>query len=105
MASSLSDGSGFTIGLDFSDVYTSFCVLDQHGDVVEEGKVRTSPQGLKRRFADQESMRVVLEVGTHSPWASRLLEGFGHEVIVANRGRSVSSRLLLRRMTAQTRRR
>ena len=84
MASPLSDGLGFTIGLDFSDVYTSFCVLDPHGDAVEEGKVRTSPQGLKRRFADQASTRVVLEVRTHSPWASKLLEGFGHEVIVAN---------------------
>lgn len=28
--------------------------------------------------------RVVIEVGTHSPWASRWLEAKGHEVIVAN---------------------
>lgn len=28
--------------------------------------------------------RIVLETGTHSPWVSRLLQKFGHEVIVAN---------------------
>jgi transposase len=29
-------------------------------------------------------MRVAVEAGTHSPWISRLLEGCGHEVLVAN---------------------
>jgi transposase len=28
--------------------------------------------------------RIVIEVGTHSPWVSRLLRSFGYEVIVAN---------------------
>ena len=28
--------------------------------------------------------RIALEIGTHSPWISRLLSEFGHEVIVAN---------------------
>ena len=28
--------------------------------------------------------RIALEVGTHSPWVSRLLSKLGHEVIVAN---------------------
>jgi transposase len=31
--------------------------------------------------------RIALEVGTHSPWVSRLLKNFGHEVIVAMRAR------------------
>lgn len=29
-------------------------------------------------------MRIALETGTHSPWVSRLLEKWGHEVVVAN---------------------
>ena len=29
-------------------------------------------------------MRVAIEVGTHSPWVSRILEDHGHEVLVAN---------------------
>src|SRR5438045_7708506 len=28
--------------------------------------------------------RIALEIGTHSPWISRLLSDLGHEVIVAN---------------------
>ena len=28
--------------------------------------------------------RITLETGTHSPWISRLLSKWGHEVIVAN---------------------
>ena len=28
--------------------------------------------------------RMVVEIGTHSPWISRLLSELGHEVIVAN---------------------
>ncbi len=27
---------------------------------------------------------MIIEVGTHSPWVSRLLKGLGHEVVVAN---------------------
>jgi len=29
-------------------------------------------------------MPIAIEAGTHSPWVSRLLEGCGHEVLVAN---------------------
>jgi transposase len=29
-------------------------------------------------------MRIAIEVGTHSPWVSRLLEERGHQVLVAN---------------------
>jgi transposase len=28
-------------------------------------------------------MRIAIEAGTHSPWASRVLEECGHEVLVA----------------------
>jgi transposase len=39
---------------------------------------------MERRFRGTERLRVVLEVGTHSPWVSRVLESCGHEVLVAN---------------------
>jgi transposase len=29
-------------------------------------------------------MRIAIEAGTHSPWATRVLEVCGHEVLVAN---------------------
>jgi transposase len=53
--------------------------------VVEEGRLRTTPEAFKRRFASEEApMRIAIEAGTHSPWASRVLEECGHEVLVAN---------------------
>ena len=44
--------------------------------------MRTEVDALRTCF-DRKLARVVLEVGTHSPWVSRTLQGLGHEVIVA----------------------
>jgi transposase len=76
-----------TVGLDLSDKFTSVCFLDGAGDVIEESRIRTSEAAFTLRFGSIESCRIILEVGTHSPWASRLLSSQGHEVVVANPGR------------------
>jgi transposase len=74
-----------TAGLDLGDKYSHLCLIDsQSGEVIEEGRLRTSPEAFRRRFASERPMRIAIEAGTHSPWASRLLEGLGHEVLVAN---------------------
>jgi transposase len=74
-----------TAGLDIGDRYSHLCLIDtQSGEVVEEGRLRTSPEALRRRFASEQPMRIAIETGTHSPWISRLLEECGHEVLVAN---------------------
>jgi transposase len=53
--------------------------------VIEEGRLRTTPEAFKRRFSsEQRSLRIAIETGTHSPWASRVLEECGHEVLLAN---------------------
>jgi transposase len=52
--------------------------------VIEEGRLRTTPEALKRRFCSERPLRIAIEAGTHSPWVSRLLEECGHEVLVAN---------------------
>ena len=75
---------GITVGLDISDQFTSLCVLDASGEVIEEGRLRTKTTAFSQRFSSMAPCRVILEVGTHSPWISRLLSSFGHEVIVAN---------------------
>jgi transposase len=72
------------VGLDLGDTYSSLCVLDEEGNIVEEGRVRTTASALTRRFQGLVPSRVVLEVGTHSPWVSRLVAALGHEVVVAN---------------------
>jgi transposase len=75
-----------TAGLDLGDRYSHLCLIDQQsGEVLEEGRLRTTPEALRRRFASERPpMRIAIETGTHSPWASRVLEECGHEVLVAN---------------------
>ncbi len=74
-----------TAGLDLGDKYSHLCLLDtESGEVVEEGRLRTTPEAFERRFGSERPMRIAVEVGTHSPWVSRLLEECGHEVLVAN---------------------
>ena len=73
-----------TLGLDTGDRFSHYCVLNSEGEVMEEGRIRTEEKALRRQFEGEERMRIAMECGTHSPWISRLLEKFGHEVIVAN---------------------
>ena len=75
-----------TAGLDLGDTYSYLCLIDQEsGEVIEEGKLRTTPEAFRRRFgSEQPPMRIAIEAGTHSPWASRVLEECGPEVLVAN---------------------
>lgn len=86
----MSDGSSeqpkVTAGLDLGDKYSYLCLVDtESGEVMEEGRLRTAPQTLRRRFSsEQQPLRIAIEAGTHSPWVSRLLKECGHEVLVAN---------------------
>jgi transposase len=75
-----------TAGLDLGDKYSYLCLIDtRSGEVIEEGRLRTTSEALRRRFASERPpMRIAIETGTHSPWVSRLLEELGHEVLVAN---------------------
>jgi transposase len=79
------DQPQMTAGLDLGDKYSYLCLIDtESGEVMEEGRLRTTPEALRRRFASERPMRIAIETGTHSPWVSRLLEECGHEVLVAN---------------------
>lgn len=73
-----------TIGLDLGDKFSRVCEVDAGGRVVRCSSVATTVSGVERFFGDRPAARVVLEVGTHSPWVSRQLQQLGHEVIVAN---------------------
>jgi transposase len=73
-----------TVGLDLGDKTSRTYEVNREGACEHEGTVITTVKGLTYYFAKRTPCRVVLEVGTHSPWASRLLAQLGHEVIVAN---------------------
>lgn len=73
-----------TIGIDIGDKTSRICILDAAGRRIEESSVVTTSQAMTAKFSRLPLSRVALEVGTHSPWLSRLLAGLGHQAIVAN---------------------
>ena len=73
-----------TIGLDLGDKTSRYCVFNDRGEVVKQATVATTKKGLAQAFGSLKRCRMALEVGTHSPWVSRLLKSLGHEVYVAN---------------------
>lgn len=75
-----------TMGIDIGDRFSQMVVLNEQGQVEEEARVRTTPEAIRQFLSHRSPMRVALEVGTHSPWLSRLLTQAGHEVLVANAG-------------------
>lgn len=76
-----------TLGMDIGDRYSKVCIVDEENGevvVVEETRIRTIQADVVRYFGSREPMVVAMEVGTHSPWMSRMIRECGHEVIVAN---------------------
>ena len=73
-----------TIGMDLGDKKSRVCILNDGGEVIREASVATTKKGMAQMFGAMAHCRIALEVGTHSPWVSRLLKSFGHEAIVAN---------------------
>jgi transposase len=73
-----------SVGLDIGDNTSRYLVVDSEGVVKTERSVPTTKKGMSQVFASMVRSRIAMEVGTHSPWVSRLLQSFGHEVIVAN---------------------
>jgi len=87
MKKSTTQTQRIVVGLDLGDRYSHFCILDPEGQVIEEGRIATKKEALRRKFEGTEPMLVVFEVGTHSPWVDRLLQSLRHETIVANAGK------------------
>lgn len=75
------------VGVDVGDKNSHYCVLGPGGEIAAEGTLRTAAEGFSKQFPSTTHCQIVIEVGTRSPWISRLLRGLGHEVIVANAGR------------------
>ena len=71
-------------GLDVGDRTTHLCCVDDRRVVVERDRFATTPDGVRRAFANRPPSRIVLEVGSQSRWMSELLGSLGHEVIVAD---------------------
>ena len=75
-----------TLGIDVSDRYSSYCLLDAHGVVLEEGKLRTSEAGLAARFTEgiKSIDRLVLEmIETRYPEARVLQQVAGEGPLIS----------------------
>jgi transposase len=84
MTSNSRISEGVTIGVDLGDRGTEMCMLDETGRRIACLRASTTEKGLIAATKRYPGARVVMEVGTQSPWVSRLFERQGYEVIVAN---------------------
>lgn len=73
-----------TLGIDLGDRTSELCAMGPDGQVQRRFRAATTEPRLRKVLSGFEPCRVVMEVGTHSPWVSRLVTELGHEVIVAN---------------------
>ena len=72
------------VGVDLGDKYSHLTTIDQDGQLVEESRLQSTRQAFERKFSNTERCRIAMEVGSHSRWASHLLNELGHDVLVAN---------------------
>lgn len=81
----MSKATKIVAGIDVGDEASHVYAMDTGtGEVLWDRAVPTTAEAMKGLFGGWEGVRVALEVGTHSPWLSEVLEGMGHEVLVAN---------------------
>ena len=73
-----------TIGMDLGDKTSRYCMINHEGEILREEQVATTKAGMVEAFGSLGRIRIAIEVGTHSPWVSRLLGSLRHEIIVAN---------------------
>jgi transposase len=72
------------VGIDLGDKKSRVCIVDEQGEIVSQEWVVTTPGAFLKRFRSEAAMRIAMEVGTHSRWASELLGRCGHDVRVAD---------------------
>lgn len=73
-----------TVGVDLGDQWSHYCILGLQGETLSEGQLQTRGAEVAEFFQALPRARVVMEVGTHSPWMEEIIAGEGHEVVVAN---------------------
>lgn len=79
-----SKSSTYTIGLDLGDRKHAVCVLNSRGEFLKQESITNTGASLTALSRRHPGALIVMEAGTHSPWISRLFNGLGHRVLVAN---------------------
>lgn len=73
-----------TIGMNISDKKHTICVLDSQAKIIKQFQISNTKGAIIKVCESYPGSRVIIEIGTHSPWISRLLQEQGMQVIVAN---------------------
>ena len=76
--------SNAVIGIDLGDKKHAVCIVSKSGEVAKEFEIPNHKDSLRKLARTYPGSRVAIEVGTHSPWISRLLTAEGMNVTVAN---------------------
>lgn len=71
------------IGIDVHKAESQICALHADGEVVEK-RIRTERDRFTEFFGRLPKSKILIESSTESEWVARVLEGLGHEVIVAD---------------------
>lgn len=72
------------IGVDLGDKKHHVCVTGKGGNILCEKTVANNKEELTKLAHEHRGALFAIEVGTHSPWISRLLESNGCTCLVAN---------------------
>jgi transposase len=70
--------------MDLGDRTHTVCVLDPAGNVLVKERIANDRAALGVLAERWRGALFVCEVGTHSPWISRFLEGLGCRLVIAN---------------------
>lgn len=72
-------------GIDLSDETFNWARMIASSDEIQnEGKLPLTREALRDEFSGLRPALIAIEAGAQSAWISRLLKGYGHEVLVAN---------------------
>ena len=69
------------VGLTFGERFTRLCVLDSSGQVVEDGRVRSTEEAYRRRFASMAPSTIGLTYDSRAQHLIQVLSGLGHSVV------------------------
>lgn len=84
MKTKSNSSSTVTIGLDLGDRRHAVCVLDAKGGIHKQESITNTRESLTALSRRHPGALIAMEVGSHSPWISRLFKSLGHRVLVAN---------------------
>jgi len=71
------------IGLDLGKTSSQICLLSEDGEFIER-RIKTGRESFARIFGQRPKALILVEASTESEWVARYLEGFGHQLIVAD---------------------